>query len=116
MSDRVWWLVDLQNLELQIRESQDPAWTEQEESLGFSVSGHLEALEKRRGEVLKKIPKRDLRLYERIKKRYNLVVVPVRDRICRGCFQELPTASTRAVAAEGPLPTCESCGRVLYWL
>jgi predicted nucleic acid-binding Zn-ribbon protein len=24
--------------------------------------------------------------------------------------------ATRAVAENGPLPTCENCGRILYWL
>lgn len=114
-SDRVYHLVALQDLELMIREAQDPTKKEEEEKLGFPVQGMAE-LEKAREAVLKKIPQRDLRLYQRIKAKYDRVVVPVRSWICLGCFQALPTKATRAVSENGPLPTCENCGRILYWL
>jgi len=115
VSDRVHDLVALQDLELMIRDAQDPASKEKEEALGFAVHG-LEELQKARETVVKKIPPRDLRLYERIRGKYQRVVVPVRSRICLGCFQALPTMATRAVSENGPLPTCENCGRILYWL
>jgi predicted nucleic acid-binding Zn-ribbon protein len=115
VSDRLHMLVALQDLDLMILEVRDPAGKEKEEALGFAVNG-LAELEKARLAVLKKIPVRDLRLYERMRGKYDRVVVPVRSRICLGCFQALPTKATRAVAEDGPLPTCESCGRILYWL
>lgn len=115
MSDRVHNLVALQDLELMIREAQDPSSKEKEEALGFMVDGLVE-LEKARVAVLKKIPARDLRTYERIRGKFERVIVPVRSRICLGCFQALPTKATRAVSEDGPLPTCENCGRILYWL
>ncbi len=98
-----------------IREVQDPASKEQEEALGFSVGG-LEQLEKAREKLIKQIPGQDLRVYWRIRRRYERAVVPILNRICLGCFQELPTSRTRAFTDSDPLPTCESCGRVLYWL
>ena len=115
MGNRVQVLAHLQDLELMIHEAQDPASKEQEEALGFSVKG-LEELEKARDDLVNQIPKQDLRLFRRIRRRYERAVVPVRNRICLGCFQELPTSRTRTVQDNAALPTCESCGRVLYWL
>jgi predicted nucleic acid-binding Zn-ribbon protein len=115
VSDRVRSLVDLQDLERMIRDAEDPASKEQEEALGFPMEG-LAELRKARDAMLKKIPPRDLRHYQRIRSKHRLVVVPVRSRICLGCFQALPTKATRVVEEQGPLPTCENCGRILYWL
>jgi predicted nucleic acid-binding Zn-ribbon protein len=115
VSDRVQKLVALQDLELMIREAQDPAHKENEEALGFSMEG-LEKLETERERLIKQIPKRDLRLFQRVRRRFDRAVVPVVSRICLGCFQELPTSRTRVLSEDEELPTCENCGRVLYWL
>ncbi len=115
MSDRVKDLATLQDLELQIREAKDPATKEKEESLGFVIQG-LEKLEAKRDQLLAKIPSADLRHYQRIRRRHERAVVLVIDKICHGCFQTLPTSRTRTVSDRGPLPTCESCGRILLWL
>ena len=115
MGDRVQKLAALQDLELMIREAQDPSSKESEEALGFSLNG-LQKLEKDRDRLTKQIPKPDLRVYQRIRRRYERAVVPVVSRICLGCFQELPTSRTRDLAEADSLPLCESCGRVLYWL
>ncbi|MFC1572752.1 C4-type zinc ribbon domain-containing protein [Candidatus Eisenbacteria bacterium] len=115
MSDRVLKLAALQDLELMIREAEDPASKENEEALGFPMQG-LEKLEKDRDRLVGQIPKKDLRIFQRIRRRYERVVVPVVSRICLGCFQELPTSRTRSLEEDAALPTCESCGRILYWL
>ncbi len=115
MSERVQKLAQLQDLDLMIREAEDPASKKKEEALGFSVDG-LAQLQKAHDRLLKGISKQDLRVYQRICRRYDRAVVPVMNRICLGCFQELPTSSTPVLAEAGPLPTCESCGRILYWL
>ncbi|MCK4412455.1 MAG: hypothetical protein KAY32_02805 [Candidatus Eisenbacteria sp.] len=115
MSDRVQRLAQLQDLELMIREVEDPASKMKEEALGFSVEG-LAQLQNARSRLLKQIPKQDLRAYQRIRRKYDRAVVPVMNRICLGCFQALPTSVTRNVSEAGPLPICENCGRILYWL
>jgi predicted nucleic acid-binding Zn-ribbon protein len=114
VSDRAQMLALLQDLELMIQEVQDPASKEKEEALGFSVDG-LAKLEKERQKLLKRIPPADLRFYQRIRHKYPKAVVRVAGRICLGCWQTLPTSATRGVSEDGPLPTCENCGRVLYW-
>jgi predicted nucleic acid-binding Zn-ribbon protein len=108
-------LAALQDLELMIREAQDPTSKQSEEALGFQMEG-LQKLEKERDRLVKQIPKPDLRIYQRIRRRYERAVVPVVSRICLGCFQELPTSRTRMIGTDEALPLCENCGRVLYWL
>jgi predicted nucleic acid-binding Zn-ribbon protein len=106
----------LQDLDLMIREAEDPASQQSEEALGFMVDGRaIGKLEKERQKLIKRIPTGDLRLYERIRGKHPRAVVRVAGRICLGCFQTLPTSATRGIPADGPLPTCENCGRVLYW-
>lgn len=114
MSDRVQRLVQLQDLELMIDEVQDPDQKQKEEELGFSVENFAQ-LEKARDRLLKQIPKEDLRVYRRIRKRHGRAVVPVHNGICLGCFQTLPTRIQRGASEGGPLPACENCGRILYW-
>lgn len=115
MSDRVQRLAQLQDLELMIREVEDPKSKEKEEALGFSVEG-LQQLQNARNRLVKQIPTSDFRLYQRVRRKYERAVVPVMNRICLGCFQALPTSSTSTVADASALPTCENCGRILYWL
>lgn len=113
-SDRIIKLVQLQDLELMIREAQDPARKGNEEALGFMM-GNIGKLEAELQDLRGQIDKQDLRAYDRIHRRYNRVIVPAIGRICTGCFQELPTSVKHALAEGAPLPTCESCGRILYW-
>ncbi|MFH1143462.1 MAG: hypothetical protein V1774_02850 [Candidatus Eisenbacteria bacterium] len=115
MSDRVQRLAQLQDLELMIREVEDPASKEKEEALGFSVEG-LVQLQNARGRLEKQIQVGDLRVYRRVRRKYERAVVPVINRICLGCFQALPTSSKRNLPEAGALPICENCGRILYWL
>jgi len=115
VSDRVQRLAQLQDLELMIRETEDPASKEKEEALGFSVDG-LAQLQNARNRLVKQIPTQDLRVYQRVRRKYERAVVPVTNRICLGCFQALPTSSKAALSDTGALPTCENCGRILYWL
>ncbi len=115
MSDRVQKLATYQDLELMIQEAQDPTLIGQEKSLGFDVAG-LDQLKGRFETLSSEISKRDLRHYQRVRSKFDRAVVLVIDKICHGCFQTLPTSRTRVVQEEGPLPTCESCGRILLWL
>lgn len=115
MSNRVHRLATYQDLELMIQEAQDPKLIGQEKSFGFDVAG-LDQLKDRLETLANEISKPDLRNYQRVRSKYDRAVVLVIDKICHGCFQTLPTSCTRVVQEEGPLPTCESCGRILLWL
>jgi hypothetical protein len=61
-----------------------------------------------------------LRVYDRIASRNMPVVVPIRDGKCGGCH--LKVSSEVESAARGKtadptaaLPTCDQCGRIVYW-
>jgi len=114
VSERVLRLAYLQDLELMIAEAEDPDGKRREEALGFSVE-NLAQLQRARERLLKQIPKEDQRAYMRIRGRHERAVVPVSSRICLGCFQALPTRMHGGGDEGGPLPTCENCGRILYW-
>jgi predicted nucleic acid-binding Zn-ribbon protein len=115
VSNRVQKLATYQDLELMIQEAKDPALIGQEKSLGFDVAG-LDQLQARLDALAAEISKQDFRNYQRVRRNFDRAVVLVIDKICHGCFQTLPTSRTRVVQEDGPLPICESCGRILLWL
>jgi predicted nucleic acid-binding Zn-ribbon protein len=104
-------LAALQDIDVMIRERRH------EEELGFSVGG-LDSLEEARKKLAEQIEGRTLRLYERLAKRYERAVVPVIDHRCIGCSMAVPTAKRKLAghASEAALVTCESCGRILFFV
>jgi predicted nucleic acid-binding Zn-ribbon protein len=104
-------LAALQDIDVMIRERRH------EEELGFSVIG-LESLEDARKKLAEQIESRTLRLYERLAKRYERPVVPVIEHRCLGCSITVPTAKRNAAgsARDAALVTCESCGRILFFV
>ena len=104
-------LAALQDIDVMIRERK------QEEDLGFSVEG-LESLENARAKLAEQIDGRTLRLYSRLAKRYDRAVVPVIEHRCLGCSMAVPTSKRKMGGAAGSaaLVTCESCGRILFFV
>jgi predicted nucleic acid-binding Zn-ribbon protein len=104
-------LAALQDIDMMIRESG------KEEDLGFSTEGR-DTLKEAREKLAGQIGDRDLRLYERLRKRYDRAVVPVIDHRCVGCSNMVPTArrmsgEDRTTAA---VVVCENCGRILFFV
>jgi len=108
-------LFRLQDLDTMIREAQDPELKSREEKMGFRMAA-LEKLVAARARLAEKIPATDLRLYERISRRHSHAIVPVDGRICLGCHMALPTSAVPLGTDPGHVRTCESCGRILYWI
>ncbi len=112
-------LVALQDVDEMIREARDPARASEMEGLGFKVQ-NLPALEDSRVKLVERLTPAALSLYERISKRFGRAVVPVQGGVCLGCFMALPTQHIGIEEREDPtgerVPTCENCGRILYWL
>jgi predicted nucleic acid-binding Zn-ribbon protein len=108
-------LVTLQDLDLMIRESHDPASKGEEEDMGFELK-NIETLQTARGKLAEQIDPKWLGLYERVAGRYGRAVVPVQERICLGCFVTLPTSIARKNLEDLEITVCENCGRILYWL
>lgn len=114
LAEKLAHLYCLQDLDLQIAEAQDPEKKKSFESMGFRIDAS-EKLVAARTRLLNKIDPREVRLYERIAKRYPHAIVRVEDRICLGCFMSLPTSTVPPRPEQEQLPTCENCGRILYW-
>lgn len=61
-----------------------------------------------------------LRVYDRIAARNMPAVVPIRDAKCGGCHLKVSSevegaARGKAVDPNAALPTCDQCGRIVYW-
>src|SRR5690349_2733312 len=115
MSDPVRQLVQLQDLDIMIREISDPERARELKTLGFEMTG-LERLKTARTHLAQSIDKRWLVVYERLAKKHGRAVVPVGDKACLGCFQGLPGSFYSELSADRPVKLCETCGRILYLL
>ncbi|HMB71509.1 MAG TPA: hypothetical protein VKU85_19525 [bacterium] len=111
MADGVQKLAALQDIDLMIRD------VSEEKDLGFSTEGRV-SLDEAREKLAGQIENRDLRLYERLRKRYDRAVVPVIDHRCVGCSNMVPTA--RRMSGEDrttrKVVVCENCGRILFFV
>ena len=104
-------VVSLHDLDLLLEEARYGGARQRTLSMGFRLAG-LPALERVRARLQARLDSRWVRAYERAQRRYGRGVVPVRDRVCQGCFITLPTC---AAASGDFLTVCESCGRILFW-
>ncbi len=111
MDESVQKLAALQDVDLMIRDRK------KDEDLGFSTEG-LKTLEEARTKLASTIDGKALRLYERLAIRYDRPIVPVIDHRCLGCSITVPTAK-RLTGEDRRSPsvvTCESCGRILFFV
>lgn len=113
MHEQMVLLVHLQDLDIMIKECSDPERKAELEALGFELSG-LEALRTARQRLLDAIEPRYVLLYERTAAKKGRAVVPVVDRTCPGCFQNVPPSFFSGITADQPVKVCENCGRILY--
>ncbi len=104
-------LAALQDIDMMIRERQN------EEELGFHLED-TEALEEARRTLAAGIEGRELRLYDRLSRRYGRAVVPVVDHRCLGCSMAVPTAKRKSGEDRRTrgIVTCEGCGRILFFV
>lgn len=89
--------------------------------MGFAISeegvNKLQTLRDRRASKMQVDEKSraDLRLYDRIRKRYERAVERVEGEICLGCYARQPNAALTLAIKQQALPRCENCGRILHW-
>lgn len=109
--NQIEFLVGLQDLDLMIQE------LDEVQKLGFSFENEGPTkLENAREELLLKINKPLVGMYERLRARYKRAIVPVVDDTCSGCFMKLPTYLITLAQRDEEVISCEGCGRILYWL
>lgn len=102
----------LHDMDLLLRELSDAASVARLRKLGYTL-GDLNGLARTRERLVAGVDRRWVQHYLRALKRYGRGVVPVRERVCLGCFVTLPTSATPG--SEESLTLCASCGRILFW-
>jgi len=113
-------LVLLGDVDLLVREAEDPESRQRLRRMGFEVEG-LPRVVAARDRLARAIDRRWIVTYERARQRYGRGIAAVRERVCQGCYVTLPTSVSRQVvgtgpnARPGPPGLCASCGRILYW-
>lgn len=106
-------VLELHDLDQLLELAHDPACRARLERMGFSMEG-LPGLEREREKRIAALDRRWATLYQRSLARYGRGVTLVRERVCQGCFVQLPTSAVPPPGEPG-LHLCESCGRLLYW-
>ena len=114
MAEQIRDLIVLQDLDQMIADAADQEFAKSQKKMGFRMDG-LDKLRETRDELAAKIDQENLRIYERVIKRYRQAIVPVKSGVCLGCFVKLPT-EVACRGQEDIIRTCENCGRILYWV
>ena len=81
-----------------------------------SVGTKVQMKDDDRQNIVVRVPKRIMSIYERIRKnRGGSVVVTVKKRACGACFKALPPHLIQELKRGDQLITCDNCGRLLIW-
>ena len=112
MNEELRFLLALQDLDIMIKEVKDKSTSRELESMGFELSG-LDELKAARENLAKKISPDMLNRYEKLRKAYQIAILPITGDICLGCFGKLPTKFFSSETRKDVI-NCENCGRILY--
>lgn len=107
-------LMQLQDLDLMLRELGTEPAAAAEKKLGFSLTGGAETIKKARAQLANQLSSDCLKMYERIATRYPRAIVPMRDGVCFGCFVRQPTKKAAELEPEDQMEHCQRCGRILF--
>jgi predicted nucleic acid-binding Zn-ribbon protein len=81
-----------------------------------SVGTKIKMKDDERNNIIVRVPKRTMSIYERVRKsRGGSVIVTVRKRACGACFKALPPHRIQELKRADQLITCDNCGRLLMW-
>ncbi len=115
MRKQVELLIKLHDIDLLIRELDNPEARKKFRKMGFKLKEPSIEFLKARQQLAKKLPPKILKEYERIMHRYkDRAVVPVLNEFCGGCYVKLPSEFLSRRKEE--IQRCPNCGRFLYWL
>ena len=107
-------LILLNDLELTLRELREDE-SKTEEKLGFKLS-KKEQIETTRNEILHQLDDEYSESFQRVWKRYGKAVASVKNGICYGCFESLPTRFVARKGKNEQVACCPHCGKFIYWL
>ena len=105
-------LIMLQDLDLMIHEMSDTKTASQMTRIGFELN-HVQDLREARDDLTKKIEPDLLAVYDRLMKRHQRAIVPVRNNVCLACFIKQPT---KYIAGDPTIRWCNNCNRFLYFI
>jgi predicted nucleic acid-binding Zn-ribbon protein len=106
-------LIKLNDLEMLIKETDDPELVEK--GLGFKLEKRDDLLAMRQ-RIRSAVRPDSLSRFDRAWKRYGRALAPVDNGVCCGCFGRLPTAMGASSFDPGEdAPSCPFCARILYW-
>jgi len=81
-----------------------------------SVGTKIKIKDDERTNIIVRVPKRTMSIYERVRKsRGGSVIVTVKKRACGACFKALPPHRIQELKRADQLITCDNCGRLLIW-
>jgi predicted nucleic acid-binding Zn-ribbon protein len=83
-----------------------------------SLAAELKTAEAEVGAARQPLDEPNLRVYDRIATRHMPVCVPLHDGKCGGCHLKVSSevdSAARGKSSDGKLPTCDQCGRLVYW-
>lgn len=105
-------ILQLHDVDLMLSGLREPRSAGRLKKIGLG-GGEIAPLERAREKLARQADGRWVTPYERALKRYGRGIVAVRDRVCQGCYIQLPTS--KVPNGSETLTLCESCGRILYW-
>jgi predicted nucleic acid-binding Zn-ribbon protein len=115
MNPQIECLIQIQDLDLMIRELGNEKAASAEKKLGFNEIRGIETLRDTREQLAKKVDSGLLKQYERILTKFPRAVVPMRDNVCFGCFMRQPAKRSVTDAADPDrIEMCGHCGRILF--
>ncbi len=81
-----------------------------------SVGSKVQMKDDERQNIIVRVPRRMMSIYERIRKnRGGSVVIMVKKRACGACFKALPPHRIQELKRGDQMITCDNCGRLLFW-
>lgn len=85
-----------------------------------NVTAELKDAQAQTAEARRPVSELRLRVYDRIAGRHMPAVVPIHGGKCGGCHLKVSSEVESAARAKsddpaGALPTCDQCGRIVYW-
>jgi uncharacterized protein len=82
-----------------------------------SVGSKIDLKQAERNNIIEKVSRRTMSVYERVRKnRGGDVVVPARKRACGACYKALPPHLIQEIKRGDRIITCDNCGRMLIWV
>lgn len=106
---------ELRNKSTETKEQNDDQLSILQEKMD-SVGTKVQMKDDERQNIVVRVPKRIMSIYERIRKsRGGSVVIAVKKRACGACFKALPPHRIQELKRADQLITCDNCGRLLIW-